>query len=1416
MKKMSWNTDQKLDPHKNLDDNNLDVHETLPISKIDDDRRKLPSLYHGTWPMERDLWNGNDSSAVVSSVMSFTSNTSNGLNSSKQQKDAGKGEIFDPKMDVICSLFGMLLGNASGCEDTTTTLLSLSNSTENCLKMRKSGCLPLLVQLIHSSDQSLLVRRRASTTLFNIVRATQDQTQARQELHVLELVEQLRDYSQHLLSNSENCKESPRHPITALSMLTKLSVDETHRHTICHMGGLHAIAEIIELDHREHGSQSTDDNCISLRRFAGVTLTNLTCGDSKNKSILCSFGEFIKVWVSQFNSNNEHLRQVTANVLRNLSWRADATSKRILREMNSVSYLTHAALQNPREPTLKSILSALWNLSAHCTKNKVDICIIDGALEFIVEMISLESPSKLQIVEHASGILRNVSSHIAMEEKYRIVLRSKNCIQVLIRLLKSTNSTIISNVCGTLWNLSARCPEDQKELLNLGVVTILRDLAVSQHKMISMGATSTLKNLYDAINNSRRQSSNLIASVPSQNNTSISNIPVNIKNIRHIARVINKRSHSVESTPVNDPEERPLSSFSWHHQFYRHPSRSLDDVEPSTNEKAPEIIEKSESNQTEVVDYQKSPYSERRKGSPIGSPYFERRRNNSGPYEIEGDEPVDYSQQYLEKNQSKTEKNIEVQSQNDDKSFPKDNPNIFGDYAETDLDQPTDYSLRYAEDDTDDDEKPSTQYFTPTEQEDTVKTYCTEGTPYETPFNFSNATSMSDLRLDETKDSESSKKIMKKITKMEIKQKSFKEEKELNTAETTSSNKNNEILETNCQEKTIYYYEEGTPRRLSPVNSLSFLGSSLDNKNDAEVIDLPEDLIHKKDKPVKKEDTEDTVGTSNEQSPQKQNDKEGKVVTFGSEDHYAEETPLMFSRSSSFGSLSGLEQISIHDDRSSIISDFSRRTSGVVSPSELPDSPTQTVPPSPRYKNSIDYSFRNNARGLPTFSKYTVIQRPRKSIFDDHTEAFKEESTPIEFSAATSLSSLTIDDDMKHFNVLEIEKKCETHGEKPTISLPIRFLDIETEDVLAKEKKKDTNRQYQNQSDGDEEDDENILAACINIGMQNNRYRSLTKKNEHKTQTYPTLVSNLIRYQTSSTLDRLELAMFEPRSGSSPLKTKLLDVPTVSDSVHVYCTEDTPADISPAGSQSNLSALSMPSIIEDFEKPNDESETRNNLSDSSDSSILFDDDDDEKILDECIQSGMPKRSSPFRTLSLVVNIHENLPIFIKKDKCCSQSVIEHHEERFNISFDDSPNQSDDDDDAILAKCIESGMPKSTILSTNPSTSTSRSIDTTKNNLKSEQTKSLGSEDSLSLSNDEEDLILEQCIRSGMPKASTSTSNYSQILKDDSRRVSNVSISSPRNYSPRKVLLEKDYPSIEIEDEIASYADISESINLKFD
>lgn len=287
----------------------------------------------------------------------------------------------------------------------------------------------------------------------------------------------------------------------------KLSFDEAHRHAMCQLGGLHAVAELIEMDHAAHGSECDDQNCVTLRRYAGMALTNLTFGDGNNKALLCSFREFMKALVAQLRSPSDDLRQVTASVLRNLSWRADSSSKQTLREVGAVMGLTMAAMEGRKESTLKSILSALWNLSAHCSTNKIDICAVEGALAFLVDMLSYKAPSKtLAIVENAGGILRNVSSHVAVREDYRSILRERGCLQVLLRQLRSPSLTVVSNACGALWNLSARCPQDQRMLWDLGAVPMLRSLVHSKHKMISMGSSAALKNLLGA----RPGSSNLV------------------------------------------------------------------------------------------------------------------------------------------------------------------------------------------------------------------------------------------------------------------------------------------------------------------------------------------------------------------------------------------------------------------------------------------------------------------------------------------------------------------------------------------------------------------------------------------------------------------------------------------------------------------------------------------------------------------------------------------------------------------------------------------------------------------------------------------------------------------------------------------------------------------------------------------
>ncbi|XP_042548099.1 adenomatous polyposis coli protein isoform X4 [Dipodomys spectabilis] len=281
----------------------------------------------------------------------------------------------------------------------------------------------------------------------------------------------------------------------AVCVLMKLSFDEEHRHAMNELGGLQAIAELLQVDCEMYGL-TNDHYSITLRRYAGMALTNLTFGDVANKATLCSMKGCMRALVAQLKSESEDLQQVVASVLRNLSWRADVNSKKTLREVGSVKALMECALEVKKESTLKSVLSALWNLSAHCTENKADICAVDGALAFLVGTLTYRSQTNtLAIIESGGGILRNVSSLIATNEDHRQILRENNCLQTLLQHLKSHSLTIVSNACGTLWNLSARNPKDQESLWDMGAVSMLKNLIHSKHKMIAMGSAAALRNL---------------------------------------------------------------------------------------------------------------------------------------------------------------------------------------------------------------------------------------------------------------------------------------------------------------------------------------------------------------------------------------------------------------------------------------------------------------------------------------------------------------------------------------------------------------------------------------------------------------------------------------------------------------------------------------------------------------------------------------------------------------------------------------------------------------------------------------------------------------------------------------------------------------------------------------------------------
>ncbi|XP_054661741.1 adenomatous polyposis coli protein 2 [Grus americana] len=431
--------------------------------------------------------------------------------------EEGGSSLGSSKVEVVFWLLSMLATRDK--DDMSRTLLAMSSSQESCLAMRKSGCLPLLIQILHDSDGepgppespagAKDARMRANAALHNIVFSQPDEGQAKKEMRVLHVLEQIRSYSetcwdwlQMQSRDGGRGTEGGAVPVPiepqicqATCAIMKLSFDEEYRRAMNELGGLQAVAELLQVDYEMH-KMTSDPLNLALRRYAGMALTNLTFGDVVNKATLCSRRGCMEAIVAQLGSDSEELHQVVSSILRNLSWRADINSKKVLREVGSVTGLTRCALHAGKESTLKSVLSALWNLSAHSTENKAAICAVEGALGFLVSTLTYKCQSNsLAIIESGGGILRNVSSLVATREDYRQVLRDHNCLQTLLQHLRSHSLTIVSNACGTLWNLSARSPHDQELLWDLGAVSMLRNLIHSKHKMIAMGSAAALRNL---------------------------------------------------------------------------------------------------------------------------------------------------------------------------------------------------------------------------------------------------------------------------------------------------------------------------------------------------------------------------------------------------------------------------------------------------------------------------------------------------------------------------------------------------------------------------------------------------------------------------------------------------------------------------------------------------------------------------------------------------------------------------------------------------------------------------------------------------------------------------------------------------------------------------------------------------------
>lgn len=1155
----------------------------------------------------------------------------------KDSRSRQMGTEIGPKVECVYSLLSML--GSHDIKVTASKFLDLSKSPETCSTLRRSGCIPLLVQMIHSDsdDQS---RKYAAQALHNVVHCHPDDKAGRRESKVLKLIEAIIDYGEYLKSVSiavsvtasssttsmerRVADDRDRHPSQAIFSLMKISFDEEHRHAMCQLGALQAIACLVHMDHAMHGVKPTDSRCVSLRRYAGMALTNLTFGDGNNKALLCSNKEFMRALVAQLNSAADDLIQVTASVLRNLSWRADNNMIAVLNEIGTVTALTSAAMRNnTMENTLKAILSALWNLSAHCSSNKAEFCRVDGALAFLVEMLTFEAPSKtLTIIENAGGILRNVSSHIAVREDYRHILRERDCLGILLQQLRSESLTIVSNACGTLWNLSARCPTDQKYLWDNGAVPMLRSLIHSKHKMISNGSNAALKNL-------------------------LNYRPGNLSSV-HVDSVT--RSMNLKELPTLRIRKQ----------------RALE-----------QELEKKLSDTCEIIDMQtESPHKEKCKLPPskevtqqLGE-YHERLETREDQQQ-EGDNAIDETTVAIEKDPTERQDQAEVEN-SDEVSTAEEQQR-----QEPELDQITNYSLRYAENQLEVEEEKITgsggDQFNGTEiiliLEDTVKCYQEEGTPYA----ISSATSMTDLRTAAKEQAEKRPAFISNIVR-------------LGQRSTMKQQPKRSVPNSGLQtpEKPVNYCDEGTPecfsREISHTGSLS----SLDGIQSPQVEPI---LPAKIDATPSKVEGENTKPAIVEEKPiittvdgkAKLNPAQAKAKVVSFTDTNAAqllETPLMFSRTSSMESLSSAAAETagtMPDDGSSVVSEFSRVASGLMSPSELPDSPTQSMPQSPTRKrlqgpvhemqlSDAANSQLNDGKG----------QHPT-SVFADKVDKFAVENTPAQFSCATSLSNLSI-----------------LNEEGPS-----RDDNVAAELYQGKSKTPDL-------SDSDDEcaGADAILDECINRGINKG-------------------LNNIKSVAPTASLT------------------------STAEAVQLYFTEDTPALLSKACSNSDLSVLSMLDNSNQCEIVQFSDESSSDVSDGGVGN--------EDLLEQCIQNGIEK--------SIAKAKHRQEEE--QKERAIADKRVGRSDSLSSLSVD-SEEENNSLEEAIAAG-INRKVANKVVFAIGAPVNPERQRQRAPADLLDNNNESFSSMESCE-SNDRANLLLEQCIQSGINRRPTTTTKSTKVQK----------------------------------------------------
>ena len=428
-------------------------------------------------------------------------------------------DSFTLKLDMVMSMMSALSSTSQSDADAAKLLLALSQSSETSTVLRQSMFINLILKILYNTEQKGSkehgeIRIKAAEALHNIVEANSNTPQRRCERSVLSILGKVRSHCDMLFDFIASCRN--QEPITSdqiqslqmycnnlMGLLRKLfkysSEKELHRPAILNLGGLQAMAEVLIVDYKLPASQ---ENKRIIRHSAdtiAITITiliNLTYGDVNNKLFLCNFPNFLPALMYHICSKDEQVMSKGAQVLRNLSCKATPDMKEGLLKCNAAVVLMEAVDNANSETAIQHITSALWNISAHSVENRHKLCRTQNGIETLVGLLSYNSPSGATVViENVGGVLRNLSNVISQEEEYRRRFREAGGLAKLIQHLKSRNRTVLANATGILWNLSARCPDNQKLLWDMGSIPLLDVLQSCKQKNIAENARAALRNL---------------------------------------------------------------------------------------------------------------------------------------------------------------------------------------------------------------------------------------------------------------------------------------------------------------------------------------------------------------------------------------------------------------------------------------------------------------------------------------------------------------------------------------------------------------------------------------------------------------------------------------------------------------------------------------------------------------------------------------------------------------------------------------------------------------------------------------------------------------------------------------------------------------------------------------------------------